>query len=363
MRRSASYGSLLLMLLGVGILAAVIAGVGPGRTLRALRDIDPFLLLLGGGLLLGVWGLRILRWYLLLRAMGRPVAIAGLVTSYFLGAVAASVTPAQLGALGASGMVGRAGGVGAPEGASAIALDRAVELAFLAAGAALSAAYLRAQGLTSEWIGHVVLSIVVVLAVLALALIGAVQGWAGLTKLATAAARVTAHRKRLMRVSGVFAKAAAEWLPRLHTSGARIRSRRGTWIVLLCLVGLTTLTQGTTYSCLAMSAMGGPWLGVLACSLLAFAAGNASGMPGGVGVGGATFVAAASAAGYNGAEAAAGALVASALPVALMWTAAAVSLGARLTLAGRMSPREGGCGPKGRAESETLRAGTRAERA
>jgi len=332
-RQYRPYQSLLFAGLGVAIVAAVIVAVGAERTLRALAQASPGRLALGTALVLVVCGLRVLRWYVLLRAVGGRISVRGLVTSYFLGAAAGMVTPARLGELSAARIAGRAAGTGSAEAASAIAVDRALEWAFLACGAGIGATYLHTHGLSEAWLRHLVLVVIIILGLSSFILIAAVQGWVGLTKLASAVARWSAKRKRPGWLSRISANASNEWLPRLHTAARQVRSSRRAWVVLVCLVGMSLAAQATMYSCLATSVLRAPWLLVVACALLAFGAGQASAIPGGAGVGLATFVGAAVSAGCDPSQAAAGAVIAGALPTAFVWGAAAVSLVARVAVA------------------------------
>ena len=179
MRIPRAYQSALFVVLALAIVAAVVVAAGPKRTFDALRDVAPGRLLVGAALMPAIWAVRILRWRVLLRAVGEEMSLAGLATGFCLGTVAGMLTPARLGELSVSGMVGRAAGRGSAEGASAIAVDRAVTFAFLAAGGGIGAAYLKAHGLSRPWIEDVVVVAVVILAALAIALMAAAQGWAG----------------------------------------------------------------------------------------------------------------------------------------------------------------------------------------
>jgi uncharacterized membrane protein YbhN (UPF0104 family) len=114
------------------------------------------------------------------------------------------------------------------------------------------------------------------------------------------------------------------------------------WVVLLCLAAMTLAAQAAAYYFMVTSVLNAPWPLVVACFLLAFAAAQGSGLPGGGGVGAATFVAAASSAGCDPAQAAAGAVAAGAVAAIFAWGAAGVSLAVRMTQAARVPPQLAG---------------------
>lgn len=338
MKDPARYGRLALAALGIGIFAVVVTLVGPARMLGALKQAQGSRILAGAGLVMGVWTLRLVRWYLLLSAVGGRVSIVQLLTGYFLGAAMGTLTPARLGELSASGMAGRAAGFGSAQGYSAIAVDRALDLTFLAAGGAIGAAYLSSYGLASPGVRHVAIGAASVLALLSLLLLAGVAAGQSVARAAGAIEVACARRPALAWAGRLAGNLSSSGVSRLHES-ARLLARRGrVWVPLLLLVAATVALQAATYACLAKSVLHSSWGLIMACAIIGTAVGQASLLPGGAGAGGAAFVGAAVGAGCDPGEAAAGAAVAALVPVAFLWTAAVISLGARMAAGAQPAP-------------------------
>lgn len=127
----------LLFLLGVGVLAALLAYVGPANVVRAVRSASPAYLLLAFGTYACFFLVRGIRWKLLFSKSAPDVRTSATTSISAVGWLANSILPLKGGDVLRAALLARKEKVGLATSAATVGLERVLDLVGLALIAAL----------------------------------------------------------------------------------------------------------------------------------------------------------------------------------------------------------------------------------
>jgi glycosyltransferase 2 family protein len=126
--------------IGLLLLAALVATIGPARLLAAFRSADGAWLALAAPGFLGFTLVKAVRWFALLRLGGVRYPLGRTLAAYQASAFLAFVTPGRVGDVAKAAYLKRDLGTPWPTGLASTLADRLLDLAALAALAAVAAA-------------------------------------------------------------------------------------------------------------------------------------------------------------------------------------------------------------------------------
>lgn len=326
----------LLFIGGVGLLAALLAYVGPHEVARAVSEASPLYLLLAFVTYAAFFALRGVRWKLLFSQSAPDVRLSSTTSTTAVGWLANSVLPLKSGDLLRAAVLARRENVGLATSAATVGLERVLDLVGLALVAAAGLLLLPRAAHMPVGLERA-LAIVWVLPLAALAL---------LAVLVRFRARTVAFASWLLRPLGKWGRRLVAFgdtvLAGLHALARKPRLL----LVLLPLTLLIAVAQAGIFTFLVMAFLGGtPVLLAFAGSAIFLLSFVVSITPGNVGTYEAAFVAVFVALGSAPEAAVPAAIlthVTTTLTVAILGGVALFALGAQATQMPWTAPRPGG---------------------